>query len=138
MVRTQHFSLDSDGGLSAIPITDQVSSFVAASGVREGQVLIYYLHTTGAVLVMEHEAGILADLEETLEALIPLKKEYKHHLRGVDDNGCAHIRSALLGPSIILPVQDSKLVIGQYQEILLLDMQTGRKPRQYVLQVMGE
>jgi secondary thiamine-phosphate synthase enzyme len=138
MVQTQMITLDSDGGFATINVTDPLRELLAASGIRAGLATVYYQHTTGGVLVTEQEAGVLADLEDVLQELIPVERDYRHHLRAVDFNGHAHIRAALFGPSVTIPVADGQLLLGRYQEILVLDMQTERAPRSVVLQILGE
>jgi secondary thiamine-phosphate synthase enzyme len=139
MVLTEKLTLISEGGFYAINITERVRSVVKSSGIREGSVLVFYRHTTGAVIIVEHEAGILVDLEDVLERIVPIAYDYKHHLRGFDTNGAAHIRTALLSVSATVPVVDGDLLIGKYQEILVVDMEpTKGSPRTVIVQVMGE
>lgn len=138
MLHTEEVTLISEGDFHALNITDRVREVVAASGVREGSVLIFYRHTTGAVMIVEHEAGILVDLEDVLEKIVPIAASYKHHLRGYDSNGAAHVRTALLNVSVTVPILDGKLLIGTYQEVLVIDMDPGEKARNVVVQVMGE
>jgi secondary thiamine-phosphate synthase enzyme len=137
MVHTEELTLISEGDFHAFNVTDRVREVVAASGVREGSVLVFYRHTTGAVLIVEHEAGILVDLEDVLEKVVPMAADYKHHLRGFDSNGAAHVRTALLGVSTTVPLVDGQLLMGTYQEILVVDMDPGEKARHVVVQVMG-
>lgn len=89
-------------------------------------------------MIVEHEAGILVDLEDVLEAIVPVAADYKHHLRGYDSNGAAHIRTALLNVSVTIPIQDNNLLMGTYQEILVIDMDPGHKIRNVIVQVIGE
>lgn len=138
MIQTKELTLHSDGIFEVINITEKVKDFVRSTGVREGKVIVYYRHTTGGVIIGEHEAGIIADLNETLEFLIPTNHEYKHHMRAVDFNGYAHIRSALLTISVDIPILDGDLLIGTYQEILVIDMQVNQEPRHVIMQVWGE
>ena len=138
MVFTKQLTFDSEGEFYPLNITEDVRQVLQESGVRQGSVLVYYRHTTGAILIIEHEVGILIDLQDVLDGLVPLARDYQHHLRGYDANGAAHVRTAMLNVSVTIPVVDADLMIGSYQEIILLDMDTGRHPRQVVVQVMGE
>jgi secondary thiamine-phosphate synthase enzyme len=138
MVKTQRLTIDSDGGFSTSVITERARGFVAGSGIRDGLLTVYLQHTTGAVMIVEHEAGFLVDLEDTLERLVPLDADYRHHLVGYDRNGAVHVRNALLCSSVTVPIQDGELLLGTYQDIMLLDMQRERAPRSLILQVMGE
>lgn len=138
MVHRQELTLASGGDFHTFNITDQVRDVVAQSGIRDGSALIFYRHTTGAVMIVEHEAGILVDLEDVLEKIAPVVADYKHHLRGHDNNGAAHVRTALLSVSTTVPVVDGDLLLGSYQEILVIDMDPGEKTRKVLVQVMGE
>ena len=138
MIHTTTLDIDSSGNFTVVNITDQVRDFVVSTGVAHGQVLVFYKHTTGAVLIAEHEAGIIADLQDTLERISPVSYEYLHHFKGLDSNGYAHVRSALLTVSVTIPILNSEMLLGSYQEILVIDDQTESAPRQVVLQVIGE
>ena len=138
MVKTRTIEVGSPGKFSTLVITEEVKGFVAESGLREGSLTVFFQHTTGAVMIVEHEAGFLVDLEDVLERLVPLEGDYRHHLVGYDRNGAVHVRSALLSASVTVPVQDGNLLLGTYQDIMVLDMQRGSSPRSLVLQVMGE
>lgn len=138
MVFTERLAIPSEGDFYVVNITEQVREVVQRSGIRAGSALIFYQHTTGAVMIVEHELGILVDLEDVLEKLAPVAGEWKHHLRGYDTNGAAHLRSALLGVSLTVPIVDGDLPLGTYQEIVVVDMDPGRKTRTAIVQVMGE
>ena len=138
MVISKQIELLSDGHFNVMVITDTVAEFVQESGLKNGQVFVFYQHTTGAVIVSEHETGIVADMQDMFEEIAPFHRAYKHHIRAVDFNGQAHLRSALLGSQVSLPVIDGKIAKGTYQDIIVLDDQVDAEPRYLVLQVMGE
>ena len=138
MIFTSTISIELSGGFDVINITEKFRKFVESTEISEGVGLVYYLHTTGSVIIAEHEAGIVADLEDMLEKYAPKDGIYLHHRRGVDSNGHAHLRSALMGTSVALPIHDGKLLIGTYQDILILDMQSSRDYRNLVFQVIGD
>lgn len=138
MVITKQIELDSRGYFHVTNITEQVRHFVTSTGVQQGQVLVFYQHTTGAVIIGEHEPGIIADIQEMFERIAPVSHEYIHHLRAVDFNGHAHVRSALMTVNVVIPIMDGKLLLGTYQEILVIDDQTDPAPRFVVIQVSGE
>ena len=138
MILTKVFTFLSEGDFYALNITDEVQSLVATSGIQEGMALLFYQHTTGALMIVEHEAGILVDLEDALDRIVPPVWDYKHHLRGYDQNGASHVRTALLNVSVTVPVLGGRLSLGEYQEILMVDMDSGQKPREVLIQVMGE
>jgi secondary thiamine-phosphate synthase enzyme len=138
MVFTEKLAFITEGDFYALNITDQVRDVIKVSGIKEGSVLVYYRHTTGAILIIEHEVGILVDLQDVLDSIVPLAYEYKHHLRGYDSNGAAHVRTAMLNVSVTIPVAGADLMIGSYQEIIMIDMDPQGCPRNVTVQVMGE
>ncbi len=138
MIVTEKLALLSQGRFHVHNVTEQVREVVRRSAVREGSALIYYTHTTGGVIAVEHEVGLLTDLEDVLEQIAPLSAEYRHHLRGYDLNGAAHVRTALLGVLLTVPVLEGDLLMGGYQEILVIDMEPQPKARTLVIQVQGE
>lgn len=138
MVFTKKLAFTTNGDFYALNITDDVRHIIEASGISEGAVLVYYTHTTGAILIIEHEVGILVDLQDVLEGIVPAAYEYKHHLRGYDANGAAHVRTALLNVSVTIPLAEAELLIGSYQEIVMVDMDPQERPRTVIVQVMGE
>ena len=138
MVISKQIELLSDGNFNVINITDQVADFVRTTGLQNGQVLVFFQHTTGAVIVGEHEPGIIADMADMFERITPQDHPYKHHVRAYDFNGHAHLRAALLPTSVTVPVIGGKMTLGTYQEILVIDDQLDQAPRYLILQVMGE
>lgn len=138
MIATKQIELDSRGYFSVTNITDRVREFALSTGVKQGQVLVFYRHTTGAVIIGEHEPGIIADIQEMFERVAPMTHKYFHHLRDVDFNGHAHVRSALMATNVVVPIADGQLLLGTYQEILVIDDQTDPAPRFVVIQVSGE
>lgn len=140
MITTETIEIESEGNFYTVNVTERVREVVTRAGIREGSVLIFYRHTTGAVLAVEHEVGLLADLEDVFERLAPIDAEWKHHRRGYDTNGGAHVRTALLNPSMTVPVVGGELMLGTYQEILVADFDPvdGARTRRLVVQVNGE
>jgi secondary thiamine-phosphate synthase enzyme len=137
IVKTTQFDLDTCGNFSVVNITEQVRDFVRESGVHEGQALVYYKHTTGAIVIGEHEAGIIADWQAMFEQISPINGHYHHHLKAVDFNAHAHLRSALLTVSVAIPVVGGDLALGTYQDILVIDDQSDPANRRVIVQVMG-
>lgn len=136
---TKHIVQISTGGQGdAHDITAHVSAAVAASGCRAGIAAVFIVGSTAAVTTIEFEPGAIADLNGVLERLAPRSGEYRHHLRWGDDNGSSHVRAALLGPSLTVPFADSTLVLGRWQQIMLLELDTRPRSREIVVQIVGE
>ncbi len=138
MIHTETLEVHSDGGFYAANITDDVKRVIKRARVTAGYVLVFFQHTTGCILVVEHEIGILVDLQDMLDRIIPPALDYKHHLRGADANGHAHIRASMLNTSTTIPISDGVLMLGTWQEILMVDFDERVKTRKVVVQVQGE
>lgn len=136
-VHAETLTLALDGRADSANITDQVQAVVQRSTITAGLAVVLVQHTTAAVVVAEHEAGILVDLAALLERLAPEAGDYFHHRRGHDTNGAAHLRSALLGVSVTLPVAAGRLQLGAYQEILVLEFESRPRLCQVLVQVLG-
>ncbi len=119
-------------------LTAEVSRVVADSGIREGQVLVFTPGSTAAITTIEFESGALSDFKRLFEQLVPSGAEYEHNLRWHDGNGYSHVRAALLGPSLTVPVAVGQLVLGTWQQIILCDFDNRPRQRRVVVQVMGE
>ncbi|MBN1264677.1 MAG: YjbQ family protein [Anaerolineales bacterium] len=137
MLKTKLLEVFPGEGFAVQNITRSVMGFVSSTGVNQGQLIAFFKHTTGSIIIGEHEAGIIADLHQALEMISPENGDYLHHLREVDFNGWAHIRTAIMPTSVIIPISDGKLVLGTHQEILVVDSQPEELPRYVFLQVQG-
>jgi secondary thiamine-phosphate synthase enzyme len=138
MVHTETFVFDSEGSWHSLNITEPVRQIVKRSGIQQGIVLVFFQHTTGGVVIIEHEAGFLVDMQDYLERLIPSDGAYAHHLRDYDRNGAAHVRTTIMPPSIAAPVVNGDVALGEYQDILVVDMQPDRRARTLLVQVVGD
>ena len=138
MVFSKKITLHSDGHFNVIIVTDQVREFIKSTGICEGHVLIFFRHTTGAVIINEFEAGIVADLQAMFEKISPAAHDYKHHIREVDFNGHAHLRSVLMQSSVSIPILEGEMTLGEFQEILVIDDQVDQDARIVIVQVMGD
>ncbi len=138
MIFTEKIGLISDGTNYSEVVTDRVKELVKKRGLQNGVVVVFSQHTTSALMLVEHEAGILVDIEDTLEWILSEKKEMKHHLRGFDLNGRAHVLAGIMGNFVTIPVIEGSLALGTFQEILFWDFQPEQKTRTVLVQMMGE
>jgi secondary thiamine-phosphate synthase enzyme len=118
-------------------ITGEVARAVAGAGAAAGIATVFVTGSTAAISTIEFEPGAVFDLNHVLERLAPRHAEYKHHLRWGDDNGSSHVRAALLGPSLTVPFRDKRLLLGTWQQIVLIELDTSARTRSYVIQVIG-
>ena len=93
--------------------------------------------STVAVTTMEHEPGGVADLQALLERLIPRAGDYEHNRRNADTNAHAHLRAALIGPSEAIPIVDGELVLGTWQQLVLVDFDDRPRQREVVVHVLS-
>jgi secondary thiamine-phosphate synthase enzyme len=110
----------------------------AVAGMRRGIVTVFVVGSTAGITTIEFEPGAVADLNRLFEELAPRAGEYRHHLRWGDDNGSSHVRAALLGPSVTLPFDHGDLLLGTWQQIVLLEFDTQPRDREIVIQAIGE
>jgi len=138
MVATHRRDVATKGQGDARDITDFVAAAVAASSCRAGIATVFVVGSTAAVTTIEFEPGAIADLNRLFDEIAPRDADYRHHLRWGDDNGSSHVRAALLGPSITIPFADAKLLLGTWQQIMLLECDTRPRRREIVVQILGE
>ena len=118
-------------------LSSEVDAFVASTGVEEGWLLISVAGSTAAITTIEFETGAVRDLHRAFERLAPRDGEYEHNLRWGDGNGFSHVRAALLGPSLTLPVSNGRAERGTWQQIVLCDFDNRPRTRQIQLRVMA-
>ena len=135
-VKTETLSVQTRGHDQVLDITAHLHALVDASGVCEGTVQVFIPGATASVTTLEHEPGLVQDVKTLLARLIP-DQDWAHHQTWGDDNGGSHLRAALIGPSLSVPVLDGKLTLGTWQQVVLIDHDTRPRTRRVVLQVMG-
>ncbi|RLI81380.1 MAG: YjbQ family protein [Archaeoglobales archaeon] len=117
-------------------ITDRVERFVRESGKNEGAVLIFSKGSTGAVTTIEYEPGLKKDFPRIMDRIAPYKDYYEHHKTWGDDNGSSHVKSAIVGTSLIVPFKDGRLLLGTWQQIVVINFDTRRRRREVILYIL--
>lgn len=138
MIYTKNLSFPSRGFSDIIDITAAVAETVKKSGIVDGLVTISVPGSTASITTMEYEPGLIEDLKRTLEELAPQGRSYEHDNAWGDGNGFSHVRAALMGPGRSFPVRDRKVMLGTWQQIVLLDFDNRPRKREVIVQVMGE
>ena len=118
-----------------LDITPEVRKAIGKAGVREGVAHLFVAGSTAALTTIEYEPGALADLKRALEQIAPMNEEYAHNEAWGDGNGYAHLRAALLKPDLCIPIQDGKLALGTWQQIVLMDFDNRPRQRKIFLTV---
>lgn len=137
-VRSTSFRLSTKGFNDTRDITGPVQEFVSASKVAEGVAVVFVPGSTAGITTIEFESGAVADLKKAIERLAPEGIHYDHDARWGDGNGFAHVRAALLGPSIAIPVARARLQLGTWQQIVLIDFDNRPREREIIVRVMGD
>jgi secondary thiamine-phosphate synthase enzyme len=119
-------------------VTDMVARALEKSSLVDGLVTTFVVGSTAGITTIECEPGAVADLDRAFEAVAPRQAEYRHHLRWGDDNGSSHVRAALLGPSVTVPFMHGRLMLGPWQQIVLVEFDTRPRQREVVVQIVGE
>jgi secondary thiamine-phosphate synthase enzyme len=119
-------------------ITGDVSDLVKESGLGSGTATVFVTGSTGGVTTIEFEPGLVKDIPEALEKVAPTGKTYHHDATWGDGNGFSHVRAALVGPSLTVPFRDGRLMLGTWQQIVLLDFDNKARKRSVAVQIMGE
>ena len=138
MILTDKLVLESKGHNHFIDITQKVSAVLKRSTLRNGSMMLFVPGSTAALTTIEFEDGVLKDLDRLLERLVPSSTTYNHDAAWGDGNGYAHLRAALLGPSLSVPFSDGHLLLGQWQQIIFMDFDNRPRHREIVCQLMGE
>jgi secondary thiamine-phosphate synthase enzyme len=138
MIKTERITVKSGGHTDVIDITGEVSKIIERSKIKDGSVVVFVPGSTASVSTIEYEPNLVKDVKSHLEKIAPYGHDYEHHKTWGDDNGPAHVRSTIMGPSITVPFEDGKLMLGTWQQIAILDFDTRPRSREVVIQVIGE
>ena len=138
MVFEEGFVVETKGFTDVLDITPQVERIVTASGVGSGIVLVFTPGSTAGLTTIEYEPGAVSDLKDAVARIAPEGIAYAHDARWGDGNGFSHVRAALLGPSLSLPVRGGALVTGTWQQIVLVDFDNRPRSRRVEVQIVGD
>jgi len=134
-VHTDYLWFNTKKPQEILRITDEVAGIVAASGVREGIVLVSAMHITAGVYVNDWESGLIADIQDWLEKLAPAGVDYRHHQTG-EDNADAHLKRTILGHQVLLPITSGALDLGPWEQVFYAEFD-GRRRKRVVVKVLG-
>lgn len=138
-VRTVTLTIQMAGGTQIENVTKSVAAAVAEAKLHAGIVTVFVKHTTASVMIIEDEAGIRADTHTFWDRLIPADPRWRHNtVNPGEDNGHSHLRGQLQGPSVTIPFTAGLLLLGTWQQVVLVDFDTRARTRELVLQVLGE
>jgi secondary thiamine-phosphate synthase enzyme len=138
MVHTMQIECSTSGNGDTRDLTPEAARVVRESGAVSGILTLFVSGSTAGLTTIEFEPGAVADFRRLFDEIAAADREYRHHLTWGDDNGHAHVRAALLGPSLTVPFAGGKLTLGTWQQIVLVDFDTRPRERALVAQVVGE
>ena len=138
LVSTETISFRTEGFCHLIDITPLTQDKVRDSGMTQGIAVVFVPGSTGAVLTMEFEDGLVQDFERLMEQLAPQDSIYEHDRRWGDGNGFSHLRAALMGASAVVPVVNGRLALGTWQQLLFVDFDNRKRQRTIIVQLLGE
>ena len=138
MVVTKNIGLQTKGNCDIIDITPQIEQQVAEADVKNGLVTVFVAGSTAGVTTIEHESGLTSDFQRMWEQIVPTNIPYDHDRRWGDGNGFSHVRASLLGASLVIPLNNKRLTLGTWQQVVIVDFDNRPRSRQIVVQITGE
>ncbi len=129
------FEVERDG---MVDLTEEIKRFVKESKVNDGAVLVFSVGSTGAITTIEYEPGLKKDFPAIMEKIAPYNYPYEHHKTWSDDNGSSHVKASIVGPSVLIPFKNKELMLGTWQQVVLINFDTRKRRRKVVLQILGE
>ncbi len=136
-IKTDSFEIATRGHTDILDVTPQVRKCLADCGFTEGSLTVFVSGSTAGITSIEYEPGLLKDLPAAFETFAPTGVTYHHDATWGDGNGSAHVRAAMLGPSFTAPFQGGKLILGTWQQIVLIDFDNRPRQRSIIVQLLG-
>ncbi len=138
MVQGETISLEMRGYSDMRDITDRVQKIVTKASISGGVACVFVIGSTASVSTIEYEPALVEDMRDQLEMFAPHTMHTRHSETWGDDNGFSHIRATMMGPGITVPVHDGQLVLGTWQQIVVIDHDNRSRSRKVFVQVLGE
>ncbi len=138
MTFSSFIDISTRGFSDVVDITPRVEAAVRSSGITEGLVSVFVIGSTASVTTIEFESGVIEDLKEAIERLAPREMTYRHDATWGDGNGFAHVRASLLKPGITVPMTGGAMLLGTWQQIVLVDFDNRPRKRRLAIQIVGE
>ncbi len=137
-IQTKKLVEKTQGYCDIIDITAKVQDQIKKEKIQKGLATLFVSGSTAALTTIEYEPGLVQDVKEFVEKLIPSNKRYHHDDRWGDDNGFSHLRASLFGPSLQIPIESGRMLLGTWQQVVLVDFDNRPRTREIVVQIMGE
>ena len=131
-------NIETNGDVDIVDITSDVQDVISKSKIKDGIVCVFVPGSTGSITSIEYEPGLMKDFPRFLEKIAPKGIHYDHHETWHDDNGHSHVRASLMGPSTTFPIKNGKLIHGTWQQLVFVELDTGPRNRNIIVQIVGE
>ena len=138
MIFSEKISLNTKGFTDIIDLTPQILDVLTRSKIKDGLITVFCPGSTGSVTTIEYESGVLRDLRQAIEKIVPSNISYEHDKRWGDGNGFSHVRAALMKPGLSIHLIKGKVTLGTWQQIVFIDFDNRGRKRDLVVQVVGE
>ncbi len=138
MIISKRINIRTRGENDLIDITPYIANTVKESKLKDGMVNVFVMGSTAAITTIEYEPGLIKDLPSILERIAPKDLNYEHQKMWHDNNGHSHVKASLIGPSLTIPFIDSILMLGTWQQIVLLELDIRARERTIIIQLIGE
>lgn len=134
----EDISIETKGEDDMIDITNNLIQILNQADINNGILTIFVPGSTAALTTIEYEPGLKIDFPAALNRLVPQDIQYEHDKTWHDGNGHSHVKSSIIGPSLIIPFRGGILTLGTWQQVVLIEMDTNPRTRRLVIQIMGE
>ncbi|MFQ5552951.1 MAG: secondary thiamine-phosphate synthase enzyme YjbQ [Thermoplasmata archaeon] len=129
---------ETQGEIEIRDLTRELTEIIGRSGLTTGIACVFSSSSTSAITTLEYEPGLLQDVPRALERLFPKGLEYEHQKTWQDGNGHSHVRAAFLGPSLSIPFDAGRPVLGTWQQVVFVDLDNKPRQRQVLVHLVGE
>lgn len=134
---TRYIEKKTKGNCDIIDITADIRAIVEKEKVRDGLLFLSVIGSTAALTTMEYEPGLVKDLRQSFEQVLPYKRDYAHNFTWSDDNGHSHLRSSFIKTNFFVSVTDGKPDLGTWQQVVLIDFDTEPRQRRIVVKIQA-
>lgn len=138
MTLSETFTVGTQGFNDTHDLTSRVADILGKAKLKAGLLTVFVPGSTAGVTTIEFADGAVGDLKKAVDRLVPQNIPYDHNRRWGNGNGFAHVRAALLGPSLTIPVSGGKMLLGTWQQIVLIDFDNRPREREVLVQMVGE
>jgi secondary thiamine-phosphate synthase enzyme len=135
---SERIKVSTKGAGDLIDITRQVADALQRARLQTGNVTVFVVGSTAAITTFEYEPGLIRDVQEFYEGLAPSTRQYHHDETWGDANGFSHVRATFTGPSLVVPFETGKLLLGTWQQVVLAEFDNRPRTREIVIQILGE